>query len=213
MHYIATDTPAMDSVRDPAVYYATDPDDGETADLVWTLEGPDKDWFDIDPGAFVLNLTPQPGLPATLLFARDKEAPDWEMPRGKARSNSNNNVYEVTLVVTDQNSGLRDELPVTVKVINSGEDNEPGKVRILNRQPEVGVELVAELTDPDKPITNVKWQWYRADDASTGEPVSGQDVGQGVACEDRDPFEGDDLEVDPPPFRYFLDTPDANHCR
>ena len=74
------------------------------------------------------------------------------MPRGKARSNSNNNVYEVTLVVTDQNSGLRDELPVTVKVINSGEDNEPGKVRILNRQPEVGVELVAELTDPDKPI-------------------------------------------------------------
>ena len=51
---------------------------------------------------------------------------------------------------------------MTVKVINSGEDNEPGKVRILNRQPEIGVELVAELTDPDKPITNVKWQWYRA---------------------------------------------------
>ena len=86
------------------------------------------------------------------------------MPRGKARSSSNNNVYEVTLVVTDANSGLQDKLPVTVKVLNSGEDNEPGKVRILNRQPEIGVELVAELTDPDKPIKNVKWQWYRSDE-------------------------------------------------
>ena len=167
---------------DPAVYYATDPDDAETADLVWTLEGPDKDWFDIDQRRFRSGHSPTRLLPATLLFARDKEAPDWEMPRGKARSNSNNNVYEVTLVVTDQNSGLRDELPVTVKVINSGEDNEPGKVRILNRQPEVGVELVAELTDPDKPIKNVKWEWYRAVIASTQELKEKDVRGPGSLC-------------------------------
>ena len=66
-------------------------------------------------------------------------------------------------MVTDANSGLQDKLPVTVKVINSGEDNEPGKVRILNRQPEIGIELVADLTDPDT-AKNVKWQWYRAVD-------------------------------------------------
>ena len=112
--------------EDPAIYYAMDLDGAsETADLTWSLEGPRPvTGFNIPKG------TPDEvnGLPATLAF---KVAPDWEMPRGKERSSSNNNVYEVTLVVTDANSGLDDKLPVTVKVINSGEDNEPGKVRIL----------------------------------------------------------------------------------
>ena len=173
---------------DPAIYYATDPDDDETAGLVWTLEGPDKDWLKITKGDDVEG---EAGLPATLSF---KAAPDWEMPRGKARSNSNNNVYEVTLVVTDQNSGMRDELPVTVKVINSGEDNEPGRVSILNRQPEIGVELVAELTDPDTPVSNVRWQWYRA--------VTVSSTRKERCALTRDPF----AETSPPPFRYFLDT-------
>ena len=51
------------------------------------------------------------------------------------------NVYEVTLVVKDgtvDKMGMphRDELKVTVKVINSEEDNQPGKVKLSNRQPE-----------------------------------------------------------------------------
>ena len=184
VNYIVT-TPA--GIADPAVYYAMDPDDGETEDLVWSLDGPDKDWFKITEGT----LDATAGLPATLSF---KAAPDWEMPRGKARSNSNNNVYEVTLVVTDQNSGKSAKLPVTVKVINSGEDNEPGRVSILNRQPEIGVELVAELTDMDTPLTNVRWQWYRA--------VATTPAEQGAACPSADPF----AETSPPPFRYFLDT-------
>ena len=87
---------------------------------------------------------------------------------------------------------------MTVKVINSGEDNEPGRVKILNRQPEIGVELVAELTDPDKPITNVKWQWYRqAGDVTTPNTTE---------CASRDPF----ADGTPPPFRYFLDTAAAD---
>ena len=188
--YIVTDPVG---IADPAVYYATDPDDGETGDLVWSLDGPDKDRFKIPKDT----LDDDAGLPATLAF---KEAPDWEMPRGKARSNSNNNVYEVTLVVTDQNSGKSAELPVTVKVINSGEDNEPGRVSILNRQPEIGVELVAELSDSDKPLTNLRWQWYRA----VEEPLANA---QGAVCALADPF----AEATPPPFRYFLDTArDAN---
>ena len=184
--------------HDPAIYYAFDPDGAEeTADLTWKLEGPDRAWLKIIKGAAD---TESGGLPATLSFSK---APDWEMPRGKERSSSNNNVYEVTLVVTDANSGLKAELPVTVKVINSGEDNEPGKVRILNRQPEIGIELVAELTDLDTP-KNVKWQWYRSDSTDTN-PAAGA---QGVECENRDPF----ADGTPPPFRYFLDpqTPAAN---
>ena len=180
-------------IADPAIYFAMDPDGGgETTALTWSLEGPDKDWLTINKGALE---DTNGGLRGTLAF---KKAPDWEMPRDKARSSSNNNVYEVTLVVTDANSGLQDKLPVTVKVINSGEDNEPGRVKILNRQPEIGIELVAELTDPDKPITNPKWQWYRAVAPSTG----GTANGQGEECDSRDPF----ADTDPPPFRYFLDT-------
>ena len=184
---------------DPAIYFAFDPDGAEeTADLTWSLEGPDWTSFILTQGAAPEDANG--GLRVRLAFGL---SPDWEMPRGKERSSSNNNVYEVTLVVTDANSGLQDKLPVTVKVINSGEDNEPGKVRILNRQPEIGIELVADLTDPDTD-KNVKWQWYRAVVASTG----GVSQGQGVVCENRDPF----ADGTPPPFRYFLDpqTPAAN---
>ena len=83
VNYIATGD------YDPAYYYATDPDADETQDLVWSLEGPDKDWLEVTEGTFDATT----GLRTTLSFEED---PDWEMPRGKARSNSNNNVYEVS---------------------------------------------------------------------------------------------------------------------
>ena len=109
---------------------------------------------------------------ATLSF---KTGPDFENPR----DSDGNNVYEVTIVVTDgtmydkddETKGIKkgdlrkDELPVTVKVINSTEDNRPGSVEFSNRQPEIATEFTAELRDPDtnedNPPTEVKWQWYR----------------------------------------------------
>ena len=62
----------------------------------------------------------------------------------------------------------RDELPVTVKVINSTEDNKSGKVEFLNRVPEVATALTAAHEDDDAPIRELKWQWYRsvADDTT-----------------------------------------------
>ena len=60
------------------------------------------------------------------------------------------NVYEVTIVVTDS-VGNTAEYPVTVKVKNSTDDNKPGKVTILNRQPEIKARLEAKLEDSDKP--------------------------------------------------------------
>ena len=77
------------------------------------------------------------------------------------------NVYEVTLVVTDS-LGKMGTYPVTVKVINSTEDNKPGEVKILNQVPEVATALVAEFDDDDKPIRDLKWQWYRS--AENGRP-------------------------------------------
>ena len=76
------------------------------------------------------------------------------------------NVYEVTIVVKDgtvdiDGNAHRDELPVTVKVINSAEDNKPGEVKFSNRVPEVGIALKAEFSDPDTPTSEL-WQWYRS---------------------------------------------------
>ena len=82
--------------------------------------------------------------------------PDFEKP-GDANKD---NVYEVTLVVTDS-LGKTGTYNVTVKVINSTEDNKAGKVTILNRQPEVATALETTFDDPDKPTREVKYQWYR----------------------------------------------------
>ena len=64
---------------------------------------------------------------------------------------------------------------MTVKILNSTDDNEPGEVSFSNRQPEVATELTAEFEDQDTPVTQLQWQWYRAQVISTGE------------CDDRTP--------------------------
>ena len=133
-----------------ATYYATDDDAGTT--FTWTLEGDDEGMFSLV----------KEGAMATLAFTT---GPDFEKPEDE----NEDNVYEVTIVVTDgtvdiDGNSHRDELPVTVKVINSDEDNEPGTVKYLNRVPEVSIALEAELSDPDTPISELNWQWYRSTD-------------------------------------------------
>ena len=139
---------AYNAALQPATYYATDPDAGD--EIEWSLEGPDA-------GSFELDVADDNGS-ATLEFGA---GPDFEQ-RGDANKD---NIYEVTIVVTDT-YGMTDKLPVTVKVINSTEDNQPGRVGILNRQPEVATELKAKFLpppqgDPDGPFKEMKWQWYR----------------------------------------------------
>ena len=127
----------------PATYTASDPE-GET-DLMWSLAGPDAGSFE-----------PAPEMGASTMLAFDS-APDFEEPG----DTNGDNIYEVTIVVTDS-SGNSGELDVTVKVINSTEDNEPGEVEIENRQPEVARVLTATHDDPDGGVRELKWQWYRS---------------------------------------------------
>ena len=125
-----------------AIYTATDADvDDVPADLKWTLSGADASKFSItDTGAT-----------RTLSF---KEAPDYESPG----DSGGNNVYEVTLVVTDSKSNS-DEQEVTVKVTNV---EEPGTIELSTLQPRVGFPVTATLTDPDNVTAgSVSWQWYR----------------------------------------------------
>ena len=60
----------------------------------------------------------------------------WPRPRKALETTNEDNVYEVTIVVTDGTYDMegqehRDELDVTVKVLNSTDDNEPGMVSFL----------------------------------------------------------------------------------
>ena len=125
----------------PAQYTATDADEGDEVGLKWSLSGADASKFSISPTT---------GVTSTLSF---EEAPDYESPG----DSDGNNVYEVTLVVTDSKSNS-DEQDVTVKVTNMGET---GTVILSTLQPRVGFPVTATLTDPDN-ITadSVSWQWY-----------------------------------------------------
>ena len=177
----------------PATYYATDMDADTT--LRWTLEGDDAGKFrilDTDTAtAGVQNTGPM----ATIAFDPTKfegDGPDYEKPE----DDNKNNVYEVTIVVADGTVDMygnphRDELPVTVKVINSTEDNKPGEVKFSNRVPEVATPLTATFEDKDVPIRELKWQWYRSVAAATS-PYP-------TAC-------GDAPTQTVNPERYFIDT-------
>ncbi len=120
-----------------ATYSATDP---ESATITWSLEGDDAADFEISAGG-------------VLTF---NDPPDYEMP-GDA---DEDNVYEVTVVVTDGEEQCRSRGTVTVKVTNVDED---GTVTLSALQPRVGVALTASLTDPDGGVTGVTWQWASSD--------------------------------------------------
>ena len=96
-------------------------------------------------------------------------------------------MYEVTIVANA--AGGSDELPVTVKVINSTDDNVPGSVMFSIRQPEVAQRFEAKFTDTDGPISGtVNWQWYRAQTDFAADPE---------ACDPRTPTAED-------PHRAFI---------
>ena len=125
-------------------YTATDADEDDdvtdAADVKWTLSGADASKFEISAT----------GATRTLAF---KANPNFESPGDTGA----NNVYEVTVVVTDTKSNT-DEQAVMVKVTNIEED---GAITFSTLQPRVGFPVTATLTDPDN-ITagSVSWQWY-----------------------------------------------------
>ena len=145
---IVLDADASPDAAEAAVYTATDADDADdAAELRWSLSGADAGKFNItDSGAM-----------RTLSF---KEAPDYESPG----DSGGNNVYEVTVKVTDSKSNS-DEQDVTVKVTNMEED---GTIELSTLQPRVGFPVTATLADPDNVTAgSVSWQWYRGTNIQT----------------------------------------------
>ena len=129
-------------------FEADDPETGSTNDnaaLLWTLAGTDTDDFNLVNGALTF-----------------KSGPDFEAPTDSGR----NNVYEVTVQVADA-AGNRASQKVKVTVENA---DEPGVVTLSHPQPQIGVRLMATLTDPDR-TSGVSWQWYRGTPALDALPT------------------------------------------
>ena len=57
------------------------------------------------------------------------------------------------------NAVTDDTINLTVSINNV---EEPGRIDLSSRQPQVGTRLVAVLSDPDGNITGVTWKWRRA---------------------------------------------------
>ena len=117
-----------------------DEDDANNTGLEWKLEGSDRSKLTIGDTDGMLKFV---------------ENPDFEDPADANRDN----VYEVTVVVTDSGS-LTDRLAVRVEVTNA---QEAGEVTFTVGTPRVGVPLTAMLEDPDGDETGHEWQWMVAD--------------------------------------------------
>ena len=132
-----------------STYRARDPDGDDAASLKWSLSGRDAARFRIGNYS-------EPNERGKLFF---REAPDYEAPTDSGRDN----VYEVTVEVTDR-GGNKASRDVTVSVSN---EDEAVLLTVSNLYPQVGTRIIATLTDPDIPITNVDWTW-RVDNAEDG---------------------------------------------
>ena len=47
-------------------------------------------------------------------------------------------------------------------------EDDDGTVTLSTRTPEVGSAITATLSDPDRPVTNISWQWEKSSNGSTG---------------------------------------------
>ena len=134
--------PAVASVN---VYNVVD-EDRRAATEQWSLEGEDKDQFQLIGT-----------VGRTLVF---RNQPDYETP---ADANGDN-VYKVTVVTLDGDGG-RGEYDVCIAVMNI---NEAGKITLLDEdgnelvQPRAQGPITAELIDPDGVVNEVTWVWSRA---------------------------------------------------
>ena len=110
-----------------------------------------------DKSAFVSPLAVTDGV-AALVFKSDHKV-NFE---AKAE-------YEITIVASDDSApegiGMVD---VTITVVNA---EDVGVVTPTQREPQVGKEVVASLSDQDGNIRGQKWQWYRNVAAGTAAEV------------------------------------------
>ena len=72
--------------------------------------------------------------------------------------------YSITIVARSGQGPRRlsASLDVTIEVVDTEDD---GEVSLSQRQPQVGIEILATLSDPDGGVNLTRWVWERSDEA------------------------------------------------
>ena len=134
-----------DEGGDPQVGNAYVVDDPEGTDITWSVGGTDADDFSISSSG-------------VLEF---QNTPDYEASTDSGR----NNVYDITVEATDTGDNtVSRNVRVTVENME-----EAGIVILTHTVPEVGANLTASLSDPDR-ARSVSWRWYRGNVFVDGPP-------------------------------------------
>ena len=159
-----------DTTDDP--YTSSDPEEGT---LAWSVSGTDGDFFEFaNPTTGALTFKAMAG-------------PNYE----DAKDANKNNVYEITLEVSDGTNTATLDVKVTVKNVQET----PGTINFSHLQPREGRSFTAILMDPDKGIRSPKWQWYDDDpdddDSGTLNTAAAADAITGATSRSYIPKSGD----------------------
>lgn len=97
-------------------------------------------------------------------------APDYE----------DQSIYQITVRASDGQNFT--DLPVTVNITNV---DEPGVITLSPSSPEVGTQVNASLTDPDRVVSSVTWSWHRSPNKTNWTLITSQS-GSGYTPVDAD---------------------------
>ena len=126
-------------------YVATDEDTAPATafgSIAYALEGADKDKFGLDSTDAELTVG-----------GDDGHDPNYEKQKS----------YSITIVVSSGTGTdlRRTRLNVTVNVVDAEDE---GEVSLSQREPQIGRDVIATLTDDDGGVVVSKWQWERSAD-------------------------------------------------
>ena len=124
-----------DTPVDAGTYAATDQDGDDTTDT-YSVSGADRSAFTFTDG---------------VLSFRTSRKPDFEKKSS----------YSITIVARSGEGSRRltARLDVVIEVVNT---HDVGEMLLSQRQPQVGIELVATVSDPDGGVTITRWVWERS---------------------------------------------------
>ena len=117
--------------------YAVTDQDGDDTCCTYSVSGPDQSVFEFNS--------------TVVLSFRAGRKPDFEKKSS----------YSITIVARSGEGSRRltARLNVVIEVVNT---HDVGEVLLSQRQPQVGIEIVATVSDPDGGVTIIRWLWERS---------------------------------------------------
>ena len=120
------------SAIDKDTFAVTDQDSGDTT-FTYSVTGDDREFLEFDTSN-------------KLVFKADHE-PNFE------------DQISYSITITARSRGRSTTLDVTIEVVDA---EDPGTVSLSQRQPQVGTEIYATVSDPDGGVRISRWEWERS---------------------------------------------------